>query len=908
MANPQPREQTPQQQTESSPYLRGSEVHDDPGVALSVFALQEIIRKVREAQTALRNEGREVDPAPPEIEQIFSALSDLRSERPYRVEERLPVYYRFEPSQSRERFFRVDTHFERMTSAAADGALEDPAHLMSIILSRVEEIRQNGSFLLRSAPTHFIDGREIIDAEGLGVDIPGLLNMVEPRVRHLLQRQIDQLTVLNQDQDDTLLDVYPGACPEPVFNVHRALTAHITLNQRDEYRAAMQWLQAYGEFKRIDFSRALLTDVFSPDTVYIQSYQIPANPQLIWEVPRSGVSNLVLNAALGIPHGTYITPNPRISAITVASRVTTTTSFAQLLGTIPTAAQMDDVRKIYLALMFPNQILLDIRPEPGHQVDVVAQSVAGVLGKFIFSYGPVLFNITPHTARCLDRACASFLQMATDDRRTIRFGPSGRPLDFTIQQGQRAFDCNQLAHNSARGNGFMNWGADSVGDHPTPYPHVRRRIQYLGYVPEDVIDERFCGDDLRFLLHDRLCEALAISGHVNERNYVEVMRQHHVVRFAHISQIINRDLVSAFSLPDDRFFALGAGVPRDATGPDGPIILDVSYMSIIHAYRLRFLPIARPERIIHQPILESIYVSHLSLAKLNASRLQTFVNANTESFAEARPMDVWRTVYPRLPEPVRRIFDLTGQHSFITGRDIGIWLASPLLQESLFLLCARVAWEATADPSEIGFTRDVYIYRQPVPEYPLEDVRQFRRDAVYFTNILDARPANGRRVVLDRIIMQQRAGAGRLRMSIRELLDDGLYVQVGSALRPIVLSIHHGLPPESVLRALPFEYRRESSDGPTARVTLQLLRPVPAFFMLYNADEQAFPDEMIDLVPNVSLVSLYIQRPPVERVSYDTALSVVTRDFTSFRSRVRIMDLAAALDAGSHYALPSNAL
>nr|ATW68807.1 inner core protein [Okhotskiy virus] len=908
MANPQNRMQTERQQNNSSPYLRGDEVHDDPGIALSVFALQEIIRKVRESQTSLRNEGREVNPAPPEIEQIFSALSDLRDERPYRIERTLPTYYRFESSQSQERFFRVDSHFERIAAPVDNATLEEPARLMSLVLTRVDAIREAGSFLLYNAPTHFVDGREIIDADGLGVDVSGLLRLVEPRVRHLLQRQIDQLTVLNQDQEDTMVDTYPGACPDAVFRVHRALTAHVVHHQRDDYRNAMQWLQAYGEYKRIDFSRSLLTDVFSPDTVYIQSYQLPANPQLLWEVPRCGIPNLVLNAALGVPQGTYITPNPRITSITIASRVTTTTSFAQLLGTIPTAAQMDDVRKIYLALMFPNQILLDIRSEPGHQVDVVAQSVAGVLGKLLFSYGPALFNVTPHTARALDRACASFLQMATDDRRTIRHGPSGRPLDFVITQGQRAFDCNQLAQNPARGNGYAGWGVDAVGDHPTPYPHVRRRIQYLGYVPEDVIDERFCGDDLRYPLHETMCEALAISGHVNERNYVEMMRQHHVVRFAHLSQVINRDLVSAFSLPDERFNMLAAGVPRDATGPDGPLVLDISYMAIIHAFRLRFLPVSRPERIIYQPMLESVYASHLSLAKLHANNLQTFVTANSESFVEARPLDTWRAVYPRLPEPVRQIFDLTGQHSFVTGRDIGLWLRSPLVQDSLFLLCARTAWQAVDEPADIGFTRDVYIHRQPIPEYPLEDVRRFRRDAVYFTNMLEARPANGNRVILDRVIMQQRAGAGRLRMSIRELLDDGLFVQIGSALRPITLSIHHGLPPEETLRALPFEYRRESTSGPTARVTLQMLRPVSAFFMLYNADEQAFPDEMIDLVPKMSLVSLYIQQPPVERVSYDTALSVINRDFVSFRSRVRLMDLSAAFDAGSQYALPSNAM
>ncbi|UYE91497.1 inner core protein [Mono Lake orbivirus] len=904
-ANPPPRDVTPAEQTRRSPYLQGTELQHDDGPILSLFALQEVIRKVREAQTALRNEGREVEAATPELDEILRALSDLRNERGYRVERHVPQSYRFVASQSRERFFRVDTHFETMARDPGTADLQDPAVLMSMVLTRVHTIRDAGSFILHDAPTHFVDGREVIDSTALGVDIDALLQMCEPRARHLIAQRIDQYTVQNQDFLEVAVDVYPAAVPTPVFHVHQELTAFVLQNQRAGFRRSLEWLQQYGYFKRIDFSLSLLTDIFAPDTIYVQSFSVPADPALLWEVPRSGVPNLIINAALGVPRGAYITPNPRISAVTIASRVTTTTPFGQILNTVPTEAQMNDVRKIYLALQFPNQVLIDVRPEPGHQIDEIVRAVAGILGKLLFSYGPRLFNLTSHAARMLDQACASFLQLATDDRRTIRRGPSGRPLDFAIVQGQRHFDCNVLAANAARGNGFNSWNADTIGQQETPYPHVRRSVRYLGYAPEDVIDERFSGDDYRYPLHDTMCEALAISGHVYERNYVEAMRQHHVVRFAYLSQIINRDLISAFTLPDDRFNAMGAAVPQDAQTADGPVILDVSYHAIIHAFRLRFLPLSRPERLTTQPILEAVYASYLSVAKYAATQLQAFVNANPDSFSNARPLDVWRTVYPLIPAPVRSIIELTGQQSFVTGRDVHIWLHSPLTQESIPLLCERVAWRQLDTPAVIGFSRDVYLHREQLPEYPLENVEEFRREARFYTNLLDHHPENRLRVLMDRANMHQFAGEGRLRIVLRELLDDGLYVQIGNALRPVSLHIFHGVPPSSMLSHTPYEYSRASGDGPLARVRLSLVRPAHIYYMLYTADELSFPDEAVSLTPNYSLTHIFLPLRPIERVDVDTALNVVMRDMTSLRSRMRVMDLAAALDAGSQYAAPA---
>nr|AXF35747.1 inner core protein [Wad Medani virus] len=909
MGTQKPETQYPATNTQplSAAYLQGDELKHDTGPLLSIFALQSVLEKVRAAQTALRNEGAEPDPVLPAIDTIFSALSDLANERGYRVEKHVPCSYRFHRTQSDTYFFQVDQMFEGI-AAPRSYSLDTSPELLSLVSDRIRQLRDAGSFILHAVPTRYIQGREVVGMEALGLDVDGLFKILDPRLRYQLQERLDQLIVLNQDFNDIFVDAYMAACPAPVYEVHRAVMGFVMRDHRQYYHRVMGWLNDYGEFKRVHHTRELLTDVFSPDTVYVQSFDVPADPNIIWEVPRSGVANLIINAALGVPSGAYIAPNPRLATVTIASRVTTTTPFGTILSMTPTEAQMNDVRKIYLALLFPNQILLEIRPEPGHQTDTVASAVAGILSKMMFSYGPRLFNVTPHAARMIDCACATFLQMAGDGRRVIRRGPTREPLDFQIVEGHAAFDANVLRADPATGRGFSSWHADAMGQGNTPYPHIRRRVFYLGYDPEDVIDERFSGDDFRYPLHDIICEALRISGHVAERNYIEAMRQHHVVRMAYINQVINRDLVSAFSLPDDRFDGLAANIPRDAKSADGPVVLDVSFLSIIHAFRLRFLPLSRPQRVIEQPLLESVYTSYLSVAKEAARSLQAFQNANNESFMDARPMDVWKAVYPRIPEPIRKILEMTGQHSFITGRDVDVWMGSQLMQPSLLLVAEQTAWRLAMDPQVIGFSREVYLHREIIPQHTLEDVAEFRRAAVYYTNVMDGRPPNDRRVVLSRNIMARNAGAGRLKLMLKGMLDNGMFIQTSAALRPLILSIHAGLPPHDVLSALPYVYRRATAEGPTARVELSLVHPAQIYYILFEADELSFPDELTSLTPTYSLVKVALDEPPVRRVDFECALAAINRDFHSIRSKVRILDLAGVLRSGSQFSIPSTVL
>nr|QBL15264.1 VP2 [Fomede virus] len=888
----------------AAPYLKGEEVKDDNGPLLSVFALQEIINKVREAQTRLAASVAETPAASPQVESILRGISDLDTIKGYTVQNTVPISYIHEAVQSDEKFFRIDKHMMELSSVAADVDCDDPQGLITAIVRRIHYYRDKGSFLLWDTPTHFIEGREVVDHSALGLDVESLLRAVHPRDRHRVQRELDMYHVLNAEVRGVLVDTYTAALPQTVYEVHRQLTEHVLEGQRGVFHESMRWLQAYGEFKDLEFSEELLTDIYCTDTIYCMSYHLPVDPTVIWEVPRSGIANLLMNAALGIPTGRYINPSPKIASVTVTSRVTTTSAFSQMQSIVPTEAQMNDVRKIYLALMFPNQIVIDVRAEPGNTVDQVVHAVAGVVGKLMFSFGPHIFNITARTARLLDRACAMYIKMTADDRRTIRHGRTGDPLDFQIIQGQRQVDCNQLANDPRTGAGYNAWRVDDLGDRECPYPHLRRYIKYLGYTPEDIIDERFTGQDHRFPLMELLGNILTVAGHTNERNYLEGMLQHHVVRFAHISQICNRDLSSAFSAPDDRFAQLGEQIGNGWIVGDGPLVLDVSYHAIWFAYKMRFLPISRPDMQLTQPLIESIYGSQISIAKYQAQRIDEFVRENPESFPGIRPMDVWRCVVSEMPTAIRQVLELVGQHAFVNGRDIGQWRYAPAMQESLPLLCERAAWNSFYGPEAVMFTREVYLHREIIPEFTLEDVERFRRNAEFYTNLHQNTPPADERVYLNRSSMLQRAGEGRLNIAMRRYLDDDLYIQVGNILRPLCFQVCKTLPPLNVREALPYNYTRIKNDGPTARVNVSLSKSVQGFLMLYTADEQAFPDEMTTLVPAVCLT--YIKTPdlPFQRVTVDDALSIVMRDVMAIRGKIRIHDLTAALKAGSKFASP----
>nr|AZJ37598.1 VP3 [Skunk River virus] len=888
----------------SAPYLRGEEIRGDDGILLSVFALQEMLNKVREAQLRMRMASIEVESAAPDVSDLIKGLESLKDLKAYRIERNLKKWYRHVTTQSDEKFFQISAFMEEVSKIGTDANCENAIEMINLVLARVHKIRDEGAFLLWDLSTHYTCGDEIVDADALGIDFGDVFAKLNPRDRHMISQQLEQFVVSNRQQREVIMDNFTGACPDPIYRIHTALTAYVLDGQRGIFRSSMEWLQRYGVAKEIEFSRELLTDILSPNTVYCLSYHCLLIQLLFGKFPDVVYRILFMNAALGVPIGQYILPNPRIASITVTSRITTSTAFSQLQSMVATESQMNDVRKIYLALMFPNQILLDVSSDPGHSIDPVVQGVAGLLGKIMFSYGPQLFNITARSARLLDKACASYFQATLDDRRDFRRGHTGQPLDFRFNVGREAFDYDQLSFDPNTGAGYNGWRVNSVVHYETPYPHVRRRIQYLGYDARDIIDERFSGDGYMFPTFELILRALQMAGHVNERNYLMLLLQHHVVRFAYISQIINRDLLSAFSLPDDKFNGVRAAIVDERGGNDGPIILSISYHSIWHAFKMRFLPTERPQFLHLQPLIETIFASHISVAKLAYRRMRDFSQAYMETFMNIAGGDVWKAIVANMPDPVRKVLEMTSQFGYINVSDVHEWAEGGAIQDSLALLNERNAWDCVEDPTSIMFVRDVFLCRDSIPEPVLEDVEQFRREAVFYTNVRPYRPNPMMQVLLNRQSAEHRAGEGRLKLELRSFLDDGLYIKVGDGLRPFVLEFYNELPPQNVRESLPFVYESVEGEGPIARVKLFMRGVVRGFVIFYKADDKSLPDSLTSYIPPTCLTQIVMPRMPFQKVSADNVLSIVDKNFSAFRKKVNIYDLTAVLEAGSRYATP----
>nr|AXF35759.1 capping protein [Kammavanpettai virus] len=902
---PGPRNEiTPKLQNESSPYLRGTETVNDNGPLLSVFGLQEILAKVRETQTRLQMSATEVSPAPPDMQDLINSLRAMSENSAFRVVDRPPVFYNYIASQSDQKVFRINRFYEEISKIGSDVDDSDAKVLMGIVLDRLKYIVDQGSFIIQDVPTYCEVRDEIVKSDCLGADFSVLVDTLRRVSGNYILDRLKSYIITNTEVLQGKTDGFLAALPDPIYKVHDALVAHVIQGQRGEFKASIAWLTRYGEAKMMEFSASLLTDIFCVDTVYVLSHYLPVDPQLIWQVPRSAMSNLMMNAALGIPPGTYIVPNAKIATVTISSRIVTTAPFSQMNSTTPTEAQMQDVRKIYLALMFPNQILLDVKDEPGHNVDPIAQQVSALVGKLMFSYGPNLFNITARTARLLDFACSRFFTMTGEHYRKIHRGVTGEPFDFRIEGVRREFDAVQLRNDPDTGRGYNGFRVEDIKVREGPYPHVRRRICYLGYDPEDVIDERISGVDFNYTNFSIMIQALEDSGRIQEANFLMQMMQHHVVRFAHISQVINRDLLSAFTMPDTMFRALAARIRENQYVSDGPIVLDISYHSIFHAFKMRFLPMDRPEFMIIQPLIESIYASELSIMKYNAQRLRDITTEYLESFPSLKNSDIWRVVTSRVPEPIKTVMQITGQQFYVNVRDMYTWIEQPGFQESLPLLLQRIVWDQITDITNIMFTKEVYACRMIVPEPRIDDLETFRREAVYHTNILRAPPPMRNTVHVTRQVAMQRAAEGKLKSSLRSWIDDGMFVKFGNIIRPVFFSIHHNLPDRSILEALPYMYETDNSAGPIAKYRFKLINSVKAFLMLYNTDDKAMPDEFVNVNPSYCNTSLYIPEFIFEQVEESNALNMIDKNMVSLRKRVRVHDLTQSLVEGSKYALP----
>nr|WCL15620.1 VP2 [Umatilla virus] len=900
----QPARQTPAEQTRNSPYLRGDEVRTDSGPLLSVFGLQEILAKVRDAQTRLQMSAGEAPPTPPDIQTMFDNLHALANERSFRIERQPTSYYRHQAVQSDERIFQINRFYEQISAIGSTLEGDDAQQLLETVLRRIQFVRDQGSFIIHDLPTYFENGIEIISRSALGLDVEEALTALNNRERAILDAQLRTFRILNRPIQNVYYDLFNAAMPDPVYNVHQSLTNYVVNDQRDDYRRAQAWLRTYSDSKGVTYDRNLQTDIFSPDTMYILSYTLPPNPSIIWSLPRCGISNLMLNAAIGLPMGQYILPNSKIASVTITARITQNSPLSQVQATTATEAQMHDVRKIYLALMFPNQILLDIKTEPGHSVDQVVNSVAGVIGKIMFTYGPRLFNVTSRTAHILDRACSDFL--TSYSQQNVRFNIRSRaPFDWTATLGTETFDGNRLRMDPISGRGYNGYRANDLRNEPTCYPHVSRRVCYTGYDSTDILDERFSGSEHMYPTLQEMMSALRVTGHTQERSYLYAMSQHHIVRFAYLNQIINRDLLSAFSLPDDLFNELTDRIPLDELTANGPIILDISMHSIWHAYKMRFLPTEHSSFQLIQPLIESIFSSQISVMKLNAVELRNFTIANPDSFPNLKAMDVWRAVYANMPESIRAMMDLAGQHWFITAYDCNKWMNNPEVQISIPYRCMSAAWRCLDDANTIMLTRDVYIHRTSIPELAIEDIEEFRRRAEFFTNVASDQPPAHQRVYLPVQAAIHRAGEGRFKIYLRALLDEGYYVRIGSGVRPLVLEIHNKLPSRDVLERLPYSYQTTKSDGPVAKFSFSTTGRVNGILIMYSADDHSTPDEMVNVNPTYCNTLVILKEMPFSRVETSSILNVVNRDLIAIKKKTRIYDLTEALTAGNRQAIPS---
>nr|AVO64742.1 VP3 [Ninarumi virus] len=876
-------------------YFDGDAIREDSGQLLSVFALTEILEKVRSAQAAIAAASQEIEVAPPNVQNLLVRLNELADIRHYRVENTLPSYYRHIVTDSRERFFQVNTHYEKMSQVSPNIGEAEPAKFFATVLAKVNHLREEGSFILYNVATRDYQGAEIVSEDALGVDLGAVPKMLSAADRGILRDLLNACIVENEMLENRRVDAYRAAMPDPVYQIHHLLMSYITGGQNAEFRASMAWLEYFSERKEVDFSRSHLTDMRRQDTFYILSYLLPINPNIVWTMPRCGVVNLVLNIAMCMPVGDYIAPNPRTASITLTQRITQTSPFSIIVNSTPTTAQMDDVRKITLALLFPNQVILDLKEDQKHSIDASVRMVAGVVGHLMFTYGPNFTNITPLMARKLDAAFADFLRYMTNERVPVVEGPTGAPLDFRI--GRDQVDVNGFACDYRTGAGYNGAGLVDCDAQPGPYAHVQRIIRYCGLNYRDVIEERVYGNNVTYPNYQRMMALLIAAGKTQEASFLRLMQPHQIVRFAYLNQIINRDLLSAFSLPDDRFRAMLGEIADGVDFPRETVVLEVSWISLWHAFHLRFMPTSRSENLVMQPLIESVYASELSILKENMQRMSVVRAAYPDNVETSAPSDVWKAALSVVPEALREVMNMTHSLEYITVYDIMVWARNHEQQDSLGLRLQREAWRIAADFEELMLTDQVFLHRDELPEPRLDDVDEFRRQGFYYTNVLEARPPLNRVLVYTREIAMREANQCSFISSLRPALDQGLYIQFSRMLRPFELRVYNTRPPEDVLQQLPYRY--DQSEGqPLMFARLEYGERVIAYYLIYHADYADAPDKLVGLNPTYSMVNVFLRKRVIYQIEPGAIFAVINKQVRAFKRKMRVMDMTTVLRAG----------
>ncbi|AFH41501.1 VP3 [Tilligerry virus] len=887
----------------TSPYLDGDTVANDSGPLLSLFALQEIMQKVRDNQAEYLAATKETDLTAPDVQAIITGIKSLADETHYEIKSEPVTSFRHIVMQSHEHFLRVNTYYERMSDVGESIDEENPQRTYETILEKVRTIRKEGSFILHGIKTRDLRGVEIADTSILGVDVSNVLPMLTAEYRLMVQNVLDGVIVENGNVADRDVDVFMGAMSDPIYRIYNALQGYIEGIQRHQLHMSMEWLERLGRRKRIIFSQEFLTDFRREDTIWILALQLPINPTVIWTVPRCDIANLIMNIATCSPTGDYISPNPRITSITLTQRITQTGPFSILAGATPTALQMNDVRKIYLALMFPGQIVLDIKNDPTQRSDPTIRMVAGVVGHLMFTFGRNFTNVTMNMARQLDMALADFLQYMYNTRIPINRGASGEPLDFRI--GRTQYDCNQFRGNPQTGQGYNGWGiADVEIREPSPYDHAQRFIRYCDIDSREIIQPTTFGINMQYYAYEEMLRMLVAAGKEQEAAYFRAMLPFHMVRFARINQIINEDLISAFTLPDDAFNTLLPNMIQGIQGRHAPIVLEVSWMSIWFSFNRAFDPTNRSELLTLAPLIESIYASELSVMKTDMRAMATLRTRFPDTLIGARPSHFWKAVLNVSPEPIKNLMNMAHSFDYVNLKDIMEWVNEPSMQPSMKLMLEREAWAVANDCEDLMLVDQVFMQRTILPEPRLDDIRLFRRDGFFFTNMLEGPPRINDVIQYTYEVARLQANMGQFRAALRRIMDDGGWIRFGGALRSVKVKFFDARPPESILQEVPFSYET-SEKGGLFYATIKYATEATIYYLVYNVEYSNTPDSLILINPTYTMTKVYMTKRIVERVHAGQLLSVLNKRFVAYKGKMRLMDITTALKAGTRLAVPT---
>ncbi|AFX73389.1 VP3 [Orungo virus] len=887
-----------------NPYLDGDVLGTAGGQVLSVFALTEILQKVRQTQAELAAHAIDLDGPVPEITGVIKKIAELVDTVPYEVRDSPPISYKTLSMQSRDFVIQVDQYYEQISQIGGDVGEDEPMEFYKTMLEKVRYLRKSGAFILRGIKTRDYRGNEVAEPEALGVEFREVLSNFIAADRQVIQNALDAAIVENGQVGDRAVDVYMAAVSEPWYRIYNRLQAYIEVTQLRELRRAMEWLNALGRRKRVEYDDSFLTDFRARDTVWVQTQQLPVNARVIWEVPRSYIANLMMNIALCLPLGDFIAPNPRIGSITITQRITMTTPFGMMSGMTPTSMQMDDVKKIYLALLFPGQIVLNIKPDPAHSIDPVLRMVSGVLGHLMFTYGPRFTNITATTSQLLDSALSDYFLYMQNSRVPVVYGPTGLPLDFRIG-GRQGYDCNNLRGDPQTGRGYNGWGVVDVDRRaPSPYDLVQRFIRYCNIDSREIIDPRTFGFNMNYPLYMEMIRALVAGGKDQEAAYLRQMLPFHMIRFARINQIINEDLLSAFSLPDEDFDALFFNMLRGEYGKAEPIVLDISWASIWFAFNRYFDPVQRSDLLSVAPMIEAVYASEISILQLDMINLQQLRARAPDMLINATPSQFWKAALASAAEPVVELMNLSQSFRFINVRDIIQWTRTREVQPSLALTLEREAWAVAADFEELMLVNHVYFHRSVVPEPQLDDIDEFRRQGFLYTNLLEAAPPRLLITNYDYNVALLQANLGQFKSALRRILDDGGWVMFGGMLRNVRLKIYDSKPGEDVLSELPYLYSEKVENG-LRFVSLKYARRATIYFLMYKVEYSNTPDALISVNPTYTMTKIYTNKRLVRKVRSPDVLNIVNKRVVAYKTKMRLIDITSALRLGVKLAAPT---